>query len=241
MLSGKNFWVVVLLELAVLAGLGAVLLQRHVRADGSAATSAAHIVDRQGVDPVVMRPVEPRPRAARARLTRSRVPARRRPAMIQRDLPPLSQPTLVVEKSRRRLVVYDRGRPVKVYDADGGGRIGDKIREGDRRTPEGEFYVCAKNPRSQYTRALHLSYPNVEDAERGLRDGLIGRTDYYRIVAAIGAGQVPPQDTRLGSWIMIHGDRGGGRDTLGCVALEDRDILELYPRIPVGTPVIVRP
>jgi lipoprotein-anchoring transpeptidase ErfK/SrfK len=40
---------------------------------------------------------------------------------------------------------------------------------------------------------------------------------------------------------MIHGDRRGGRTTQGCIALEDRDILELFPKIPVGTRVIVKP
>jgi lipoprotein-anchoring transpeptidase ErfK/SrfK len=40
---------------------------------------------------------------------------------------------------------------------------------------------------------------------------------------------------------MIHGC-GAGRDwTLGCLAMEDDDIRELYPAIPLGTPVTIRP
>jgi L,D-peptidoglycan transpeptidase YkuD (ErfK/YbiS/YcfS/YnhG family) len=40
---------------------------------------------------------------------------------------------------------------------------------------------------------------------------------------------------------MIHGCRNGGRDTQGCIALEDDAIRELYPAIPPGTPVRIQP
>jgi hypothetical protein len=53
--------------------------------------------------------------------------------------------------------------------------VEDKIRAGDRRTPEGEFYICMKNSHSQFYLSLGLSYPNQKHAERGLRDGLITR------------------------------------------------------------------
>ncbi len=53
--------------------------------------------------------------------------------------------------------------------------VADKKQEGDGATPEGEFYVFVKNNRSAYYLSLGISYPNVEDAERGLRDGLINQ------------------------------------------------------------------
>ena len=153
----------------------------------------------------------------------------------------LSAPRIVIEKSAHVLSVYDADREVKVYRAAFGPGRGDKVREGDRRTPEGEFYVCCKNPRSRFVLSLGLSYPNVEDAARGLRDGLITRDQHDAIVAAIRSGGQPPWKTPLGGEIMIHGN-GSDRDwTLGCVALDDDDIRELYPAVGIGTPVTILP
>ena len=53
---------------------------------------------------------------------------------------------------------------------------GDKVQEGDEITPSGSFYVCTRNDQSICYLALGLSYPNAEDAERGLRDGHEGIT-----------------------------------------------------------------
>jgi murein L,D-transpeptidase YafK len=156
-------------------------------------------------------------------------------------LPKLHSPEILIEKSKQRLSVFDDGRRVKQYLASTGRDAGDKTREGDYRTPEGEFYVCVKNDKSKYTRALGLSYPDVSDAQQGLRDGRITRREYDRIVHAIRRRRQPPWNTPLGGAIMIHGDRRGGRTTQGCIALEDRDILELFPRIPLGTRVVIKP
>jgi murein L,D-transpeptidase YafK len=184
---------------------------------------------------------------ARETDTRKSSPVATKPARVasvSRDsspLPALHSPVLLVEKSKQRLTVFDDGWVVKRYSASTGRDAGDKTREGDYRTPEGEFYVCVKNAKSQYTRALGLSYPDAADAQRGLRDGLITRRDHDRIVEAIRRRRQPPWDTPLGGAIMIHGDRRGGRTTQGCIALEDRDILELFPQIPLGTRVVIRP
>jgi murein L,D-transpeptidase YafK len=158
-----------------------------------------------------------------------------------RPLSALRNPRIVVEKSRRRLSVYDGDRLVKQYIVATGGGRGDKAVEGDRCTPEGRFYVCNKNPRSQYVLALGLSYPNREDAARGLRDGLIDRKQHRLIVEAIRDRRRPPWNTPLGGEIMIHGRRDGREDTLGCIALDDDAIRELYPRVDVGTLVRIVP
>jgi lipoprotein-anchoring transpeptidase ErfK/SrfK len=245
-MSGKRFWSIVLLELAVLAILGGVLLRRHVDGRPSAAASSAQIKKEAPTDEPVMVPVRPAPtRPAPSR--RPSQPASRhrtRRTRMTPPLPALANPAILIEKARRRLTVYDNGRPVKQYVVAIGGQPGDKVREGDRRTPEGTFYVCAKlgEGESSYTRSLRLSYPNIAHANRGLRDGLISNTQWRDIRARILARQEPPQDTPLGSNIMIHGRRDGyDRRTLGCVALDDRDIIALFPRIPVGTPVTIRP
>jgi hypothetical protein len=167
------------------------------------------------------------------------------PPKVQYDDTPLGtlvKPTILIEKSKLRLTVFNRnGQIVKHYRAAVGANSGDKLREGDFRTPEGEFYVCVKNPNSKYVLALGLSYPGISDAERGYRGKLISKSQYDKIVYAIRNRRQPPWNTPLGGEIMIHGRRNGGRDTEGCIALEDKDIRELYPQISVGTRVVIKP
>ena len=149
---------------------------------------------------------------------------------------------LVIEKSRRTLAVFSEGKPVKTYRIALGARpIGDKVRQGDRRTPEGTFYVCVRNDESKYVRSLGLSYPDKEDAERGVEAGLITKREQRAIVEAIRHYRRPPYNTKLGGEIMIHGGGTGHDWTTGCVALSNADIEELYPRIGLGTPVEIRP
>jgi hypothetical protein len=62
--------------------------------------------------------------------------------------------------------------------------VPDKIRRGDHATPEGEFYVFTKNDKSAFYLSLGISYPNIEDAERGLREKLISPTQRDAIVRA---------------------------------------------------------
>ncbi len=158
-----------------------------------------------------------------------------------KPLPPLQRPRVRIEKSARRLLVFDGDRIAKTYRAASGSADGDKAREGDRRTPEGSFYICMKNPQSKYLLSLGLSYPNIEDAERGLADALIDRGQYERIISAIGRKAQPPWYTPLGGEIMIHGHGAATNWTAGCVALSNDDITELYRALPVGTPVEIVP
>ena len=151
---------------------------------------------------------------------------------------PLVNPRIVVAKRKRLLTLYSDDKVVRSYRvALGLSPVEDKIRAGDRRTPEGDFYICIKNPRSKFYLSLGLSYPNQQHAERGLRDGLITRAQYNQISSAIMSKRQPPQYTGLGGEIFIHGNGSQSDWTWGCVALEDNDIRELYDAVPVGTPV----
>jgi murein L,D-transpeptidase YafK len=116
----------------------------------------------------------------------------------------------------------------------------DKALEGDGATPLGDFFICAKNPRSRYCLSLCISYPNAEHAQRGLRDGLIDVREHAQILAAISARRMPPQHTRLGGEIYIHGSVTEDW-TRGCIALDNEAIKDLYSRVQLGTPVVIRP
>ena len=151
---------------------------------------------------------------------------------------PLVNPKLVVSKSARQLSLYSDGRVVRTYKiALGTNPVDDKVRQGDRATPEGDFYVCVKNARSNFYLSLGLSYPNIEDAERGLRDKLISRAQRDAIVRAIQNKRRPPWDTALGGEIFIHGGGTDGDWTWGCVALANSDIKELFDAVPMGASV----
>jgi murein L,D-transpeptidase YafK len=155
---------------------------------------------------------------------------------------PLTDPHIVVGKSQRRLQLYSDGKLVRTYKVGLGlNPVPDKVRQGDRATPEGEFYVFTKNDKSAFYLSLGISYPNVEDAERGLRDKLISRAQHGAIVRAIKRKLAPPQNTALGGDIYIHGNGASSDWTWGCVALENEDIKELFAAVPVGTSVTIKP
>ncbi len=155
---------------------------------------------------------------------------------------PLKDPRIVVMKSARRMELYSDGAVVRTYKVGLGlNPVPDKVRQGDRATPEGEFYVFTKNNKSAFYLSLGVSYPNVEDAERGLRDGLISRGQRDAIVRAIRRKATPPQNTALGGDIYIHGNGASSDWTWGCVALENEDMKELFDAIPVGALVTIKP
>ena len=133
---------------------------------------------------------------------------------------------IVVYKENHRLTLYERGRPVRTYSCDLGYRaVNDKLRSGDNATPEGRYKVLKKKTDSQYYLALLLDYPNAEDRARFEASKRQGRI---------------PRSAGIGGLIEIHGDGGRGKDwTRGCVALANPEMLELFRRVEVGTPVTI--
>ncbi|HJT81489.1 MAG TPA: L,D-transpeptidase family protein [Chthoniobacterales bacterium] len=136
---------------------------------------------------------------------------------------------MVVEKSARKLSVFRDGKLWKTYAvALGGNPIGHKQEEGDMKTPEGVYTIDYRNPQSDFHLALHVSYPSAEDTARAAERGVSAGGD-----------------------IMIHGLPNGqgsmadayrNRDwTLGCIAVTDEEIEELWRITPDGTPIEIRP
>ena len=160
----------------------------------------------------------------------------------------VSDPLLVVEveKSRRTLRVIDilgeQSRIRHEYRIGlGSNPVGHKMRQGDGATPEGEYFITHKNPKSKFFLSLGISYPNLKDAEQGLRSRLISETTFRLIENACRSNRLPPQNTALGGDIFIH---GGGSDsdwTLGCIALDNAQIKILFDLVPVGTKVRILP
>ena len=128
-----------------------------------------------------------------------------------------------VQKSARRIYLLHGSQVLKAYDIDlGRASLGPKQFEGDGKTPEGGYVIDRRNPNSTYHLSLGISYPN--DTDRAF---------------ATAAGQPPGGD------IFIHGRNGksGGRAdwTVGCIAVKDREIEDIYAMVRDGTPIWIAP
>lgn len=153
---------------------------------------------------------------------------------------------LYIKKAERRLYLYrlENGNEklLKKYQiALGSNSIGTKRRQGDGATPEGNYYITHKNSASKFYLSLGLSYPNIDDADAGLKSGLITKAQHQAIADAIRNNGKPPQNTKLGGDIFIHGGGTTNDWTLGCVALGNDEIKELFDLLPVKTPVKIVP
>ena len=82
------------------------------------------------------------------------------------------------------------------------GKIGPKLKEGDKQIPEGIYTIEYLNPNSAFYLSMKVNYPNAFDKQKGSEDG---RTD-------------------LGSDIFIHGKD----QTIGCIPIGDDAIEELF-------------
>jgi murein L,D-transpeptidase YafK len=136
---------------------------------------------------------------------------------------------IIVEKSGRKLSIFRDGNHIKTYRvALGRNPATPKQEEGDMKTPEGAYKIDSRNAQSNFHLALHISYPSDEDDKRAAARGV-----------------------SAGSDIMIHGIRNGlgwigafhrsKNWTLGCVALTDEEIEELWRVTPDGTIIEIRP
>jgi murein L,D-transpeptidase YafK len=147
----------------------------------------------------------------------------------QQQIAPQKADSILILKKDHVMKLLAGGKVIRTYKvALGQGGLAPKEREGDARTPEGRYTIDARYAVSHYHKALHVSYPNAEDRARAARLG------------------VSP-----GGAIMIHGLPNGkgwvGAAhrlydwTLGCIAVTDAEIDEIWNLVPVGTPVEIQP
>ena len=157
-------------------------------------------------------------------------------------LPKINDPRIIIKKKDRKLEVYDGENLVKVYTVGlGFAPVGDKEIQGDGKTPEGNFYIFTKNDKSKFYLSLGVSYPSTEDAKRGLEQKIIAQNEHDSIIKAIKEKRMPLQNTKLGGEIYIHGNGSATDWTLGCVALSNDEMKEIFDAIPVKTPVKILP
>ncbi|MFH1811947.1 MAG: L,D-transpeptidase family protein [Pseudomonadota bacterium] len=153
---------------------------------------------------------------------------------------------LVIDKSARNLALCNAGNLVQNFNigiTPAPYDVGDKVREGDGRTPEGVFYVASLIPNSSYYKAFLISYPDSADADRGLaaNPALINQGEHDAIDTAQQACDVPPQTTSLGSYIEVHGNYPGYDWTVGCVSVSDANMDLLWAVIGEDDSIVINP
>lgn len=141
---------------------------------------------------------------------------------------------IIIDKSDYELHVYDREGWLVSYPVVFGSKDqSDKLYQGDRRTPEGNFTIASKRVHEKWDRMMLLDYPTPQDVANfntRKQHGLI------------------PNGATLGGGIGIHGtwpheDYAIDRYlnwTQGCISMKNPDVEELYRMVPVGTRVTVR-
>jgi murein L,D-transpeptidase YafK len=142
---------------------------------------------------------------------------------------------IIIKKSDYELKVYDDEGWYATYPIVFGSKdLGDKMREGDRKTPNGEFKIVLKKIHQKWGPELLLDYPNelsVKKFNERKQKGLI------------------PKNARIGDGIAIHATRPEEEWTVdnfynwtdGCVSVKYTEMKDLFSYIPVGTPVTITP
>lgn len=142
---------------------------------------------------------------------------------------------IIVDKSDYELYVYDEEGWYATYPIVFGSKdLSDKMKEGDKKTPEGDFKVILKKIHEKWGPELLLDYPNelsVKKFKERKAKGLL------------------PKNAKIGNGIAIHATRPQEEWTVdhfqnwtdGCVSVKYTEMKDLYSYIPVGTPVTIRP
>ena len=133
---------------------------------------------------------------------------------------------IIIDKSDYELSVYDEFNWLVTYPVVfGNDNLGDKMMQGDNKTPEGTFKIILKKVHPNWCRFMLLDYPNKESIEK---------------FNARKASGIIPKDAKIGGGIGIHGtcknkdyqvDRYYNW-TEGCISLRANDVKELYDMIP---------
>lgn len=136
---------------------------------------------------------------------------------------------VVVRKAERKLYLMRGEQVLRAFDvALGLSPKGHKEREGDFRTPEGNYRLSGRNPNSEFFLAIQVSYPDPDDMRRAATAG------------------VPP-----GGAIMIHGQPNRPNRPLeyyrtqdwtnGCIAVSNSDMVDIWLMTPDNTPIQILP
>ncbi len=141
---------------------------------------------------------------------------------------------IIVDKSDYELKVYDEEGWYATYPIVFGSKdLSDKMKEGDKRTPDGKFKVILKKIHPNWGPELLLDYPND--------------VSYQKFNQRKANGAIP-KTAKIGNGIAIHATRPDEEWTVdnfynwtdGCVSVKYTEMKDLFSYIPVGTPVTIQ-
>jgi murein L,D-transpeptidase YafK len=134
-----------------------------------------------------------------------------------------------VYKQERKLLLLSQGKEVRSYKiALGSEPVGPKTRQGDHRTPEGIYALDARNPKSHFYKAFHISCPNSKDIAAANKLGVSSGGD----IMLHGLGK---EHAWVGKAHVLHDW------TDGCVAVTNEEIDEMWKMVRIGTPIEIKP
>ena len=127
------------------------------------------------------------------------------------------------------MILYKNGKPIKDYKISlGFSPIGHKQKQGDGKTPEGQYTIISKNANSQFHRSLKISYPNADDKRNASKKGVSAGDDL--MIHGLGK-----DFSYLGKLHTLHDW------TLGCAAVTNEEIEEIWDLVKEGTVVKIEP
>lgn len=136
---------------------------------------------------------------------------------------------VVVHKELRKMELWCGGDILKTYKiALGGSPRGPKTQEGDQKTPEGSYVLDWRNPKSAFHKSIHISYPNAKDRAQAQKRGVRAGGDIF--LHGIGK-----------KWGFLGASHALHDWTLGCVAVTNEEMDEIWDMVPNGTPIIIKP
>ncbi len=136
---------------------------------------------------------------------------------------------VLVVKSERKLHLLSRGETLKSYRVSLGKQPkGPKVREGDRRTPEGFYWIDWRKTSDKFNLSMHISYPNARD----LAHSRTTNTPPGGMIMLHGT----PIDTTYPEWYFNTLDW-----TDGCIAMTNADMQEIWQVVQDGTLIEIRP
>lgn len=144
---------------------------------------------------------------------------------LSKIIPEETEISILIDKSDYQLHIYASDTLVKTFPVVlGGNPFGDKLREGDQCTPEGNFKIVDKYPHKTWSKFIWINYPTDDSwrkHNKAKADGIIPKN--ATIGGEIGIHGVP-KDTD----VMIE---TGVNWTLGCISLTNAAVNEIYPFI----------
>lgn len=153
-------------------------------------------------------------------------------------------------KSAQELILKRGNQPYRTFRMAYGKDDGAKRQRGDNKTPVGTYTILEFKPDSKFHFFMQLNYPNMLDAWHGYKDRLISPAEFRQIALSYKNHKMPPQNTRLGGYIGIHGVGEITSEKMkihqsvnwtdGCIALTNEEINILRKYVTIGTPVIIR-